>query len=159
MMADRLENEKLNHIQGSKIAAKETICWGWEDTSKLCVQSSLVLAFLGGWPINVSGNRSLDIYHQHPAFDWTKSRIKLIITVICLRLCYIYWSCQRVSTKASRVLVGLQESRLTHIRPAHLLILRAASECRPAPDSGNTVVTLHSFKGDLYQKAECSPTH
>lgn len=65
----------------------------------------------------------------------------------------IYWSCQRGSTKASRVLAGLQEGRLTHIRPARLLILRAAAECRPAPDIGNTVVTLHSSKGDLYQKA------
>lgn len=51
---------------------------------------------------------------------------------------------------------GLREGRLTHIRPAHLLILRAAEERRAAPDGGNTVVTLHRSKGDLYRKAECS---
>lgn len=51
---------------------------------------------------------------------------------------------------------GPREGRLTHIRPAHLLISRAAEERRAAPDGGNTVVTLHRSKGDLYRKAGCS---
>lgn len=59
MMAGRPKNEKLHHFQGHKMAAKETICRKGENTN--CVYNYLILAVLGGWPINVSGNRSLDV--------------------------------------------------------------------------------------------------